>query len=44
MTIDRHEFAEFAPRARFHTLELSGSVGHPEEPTAGFEELRNFRV
>jgi hypothetical protein len=32
MTIDFREFVEFAPQARFHVLERSGS----------FEYLRNF--
>lgn len=42
MTTDLHEFVEFAPQARFHMLERSGSFGHLEEPDAVFEHLRNF--
>jgi proline iminopeptidase len=41
MTTDLHEFVEFAPQARFHMLERSGSFGHLEEPDAVFEHLRN---
>ena len=44
MTTDLDEFVEFAPQARFHMLERSGSFGHREEPDAVFEHLRNSRT
>jgi hypothetical protein len=42
MTTDLHEFVEFAPQARVRMLERSGSLGHLEEPDAGFEHLPIF--
>jgi len=38
----QREFVRYAPRARLHVLERSGSFGHLEEPDAVFEHLRKF--
>ncbi|WP_219470532.1 alpha/beta fold hydrolase [Nonomuraea rhizosphaerae] len=38
----QREFQTYAPRARFHVLERSGSFGHVEEPGTVLELLRDF--